>query len=105
MSRRREADPAVGEWIRERRLVRGWSVRHAASRAGVSHATWSRIERGVQGADNRFMVADIARALECAPEDLVEASVPAPDPATAAARSGVLGLRRALVDIDLTEPP
>jgi transcriptional regulator with XRE-family HTH domain len=95
----------VGERIRERRLVRGWSVRHAASRAGVSHATWSRIERGVQAADNRFMVADIARALECAPGDLVEAPVPALDRATAAARSGVLGLRRALVDIDLTEPP
>ena len=65
----------MGERIRERRLVRGWSVRHAASRAGVSHATWSRIERGIQAADNRFMVADIARALECAPGDLVELEI------------------------------
>ena len=42
----------VGERIRARRLLRGWSMRYAASRAGVSHATWSRIERGRQpGAD------------------------------------------------------
>ncbi|MDI6099016.1 helix-turn-helix transcriptional regulator [Actinoplanes sp. NEAU-A12] len=105
MTLRRSADPAVGDQIRARRLLRGWSVRYAASRAGVSHATWSRIERGLQTADNRFMLAGIAGALECAPADLAGAGVPAPDRATAAARAGVLGLRRALVDIDLTEPP
>ncbi|MFD0520219.1 helix-turn-helix domain-containing protein [Paractinoplanes durhamensis] len=67
MTPRRNADPEVGERIRARRLLRGWSIRYAASRAGVSHATWSRIERGRQAADNRFMLADIAGALECAP--------------------------------------
>lgn len=86
-------------------MLRGWSVRFAASRAGVSHATWSRIERGLQTADNRFMLADIARALECAPAELAGAVVPAPDRAVVAARAGVLGLRTALVDIDLAEPP
>jgi transcriptional regulator with XRE-family HTH domain len=105
MNPRRSGDPAVGERIRVRRLLRGWSVRYAASRAGVSHATWSRIERGLQATDNRFMLADIAGALECAPADLAGTGVPAPDRATAAARAGVLDLRRALVDIDLTEPP
>jgi transcriptional regulator with XRE-family HTH domain len=105
MGVRRGADPVVGERIRARRLLRGWSVRYAASRAGVSHATWSRIERGLQAADNRFMLADIAGALECAPADLAGVGVPAPDRATAAARAGVLGLRRALIDIDLTESP
>jgi transcriptional regulator with XRE-family HTH domain len=105
MTLRRIADPAVGERIRVRRLLRGWSVRYAASRAGVSHATWSRIERGLQTADNRFMLADIAGALGCAPADLADAGVPAVDRATAAARAGVLDLRRALVDIDLSEPP
>jgi transcriptional regulator with XRE-family HTH domain len=104
MTPRRSSDPAVGERIRARRLLRGWSVRYAASRAGVSHATWSRIERGLQGADNRFMLADIAGALECAPGDLAGTGVPAADRATAAARAGVVGLRRALIDIDLTEP-
>jgi transcriptional regulator with XRE-family HTH domain len=105
MNPRRSGDPAVGERIRVRRLLRGWSVRYAASRAGVSHATWSRIERGLQATGNRFMLSDIAGALECAPADLAGTGVPAPDRATAAARAGVLGLRRALVDIDLTEPP
>ena len=51
------------------------------------------------------MLADIAAALECSPADLAGAGVPAPDRATAAAQGGVLGLRRALVDIDLTDPP
>jgi transcriptional regulator with XRE-family HTH domain len=50
----RNADPTIGERIQARRLLRGWSIRHAAGRAGVSHATWSRIERGRQAADNRF---------------------------------------------------
>ncbi|MFI5936045.1 helix-turn-helix domain-containing protein [Actinoplanes sp. NPDC051494] len=102
---RRSTDPAVGERIRARRLHRGWSIRFAASRAGISHATWSRIERGLQASDNRFMLADIAGALECAPADLAGIAVPAPDRATAAAQGAVLGLRRALIDIDLTEPP
>jgi transcriptional regulator with XRE-family HTH domain len=105
MTPRRTPDPAVGAEIRARRLLRGWSVRFAASRAGISHATWSRIERGLQTADNRFMLAGIAGALNCAPAELSGAVVPAPDRATAAARAGVLGLRTALVDIDLTEPP
>ncbi|GIF24856.1 hypothetical protein BJ973_007116 [Actinoplanes tereljensis] len=51
------------------------------------------------------MLADIAGALECAPSDLAGTGVPAPDRATAAAHAAVLGLRRALIDIDLTEPP
>jgi transcriptional regulator with XRE-family HTH domain len=105
MTPARSADLEVGQRIRARRLLRGWSVRHAASRAGVSHATWSRIERGLQTADNRFMLAGIAGALECAPADLAGVGVPAPDRATAAARAGVAGLRRALIDIDLTEAP
>ncbi len=88
-----------------RRLLRGWSVRYAASRAGVSHATWSRIERGLQAADNRFMLADIAGALGCTAADLTGFGVPAPDRVTASAQAGVFGLRRALIDIDLTEPP
>lgn len=103
MSPRREVDPEVGARIRGRRLLKGWSVRHAASRAGVSHATWSRIERGLQGTDNRFTLADIAGALECSPAELAGTQAPA-DRATARAQAGVFGLRRALVDVDLTEP-
>jgi transcriptional regulator with XRE-family HTH domain len=95
----------IGERIRTRRLLRGWSMRHAASRAGISHATWSRIERGRQAADNRFILADIAAALECSPADLAGVPVPADDRAAMAAQASVYGIRQALVDIDLSERP
>jgi transcriptional regulator with XRE-family HTH domain len=93
----------IGERIQVRRLLRGWSVRHAASRAGLSHATWSRIERGLQAADNRFVLAEIAAALECSPAELAGTAVPAADRAATAAQASVYGIRQALVDIDLTE--
>ena len=105
MTPRPTADPSIGERIRSRRLRRGWSIRYAASRAGVSHATWSRIERGRQAADNRFVLAEIAGALECSPADLAGAAVPAADRAALAAQAAVHSLRQALVDTDLTEPP
>ncbi|MEV4640952.1 helix-turn-helix domain-containing protein [Actinoplanes sp. NPDC049548] len=104
MTPRPSADPTIGERIRARRLLRGWSIRYAASRAGISHATWSRIERGLQAADNRFVLADIAGALDCAPADLAGTPVPAADRAAVAAHAAVQGIRQALVDIDLDEP-
>src|SRR5512138_1199035 len=95
----------VGERIKARRLLRGWSVRHAASRAGISHATWSRIERGQQAADNRFMLADIAAAQECSSAEMVGVAVPAADRETVAAHVAVHAVRQALVDADLREGP
>ncbi|MFI6823426.1 helix-turn-helix domain-containing protein [Micromonospora sp. NPDC050187] len=59
----------MGDRIRARRELRGWSIRHAASRAGISHTSWSRIERGQQRTD-RYMVVDLAAALECSVVDL-----------------------------------
>jgi transcriptional regulator with XRE-family HTH domain len=103
MTSRPSPDPTIGERIRARRLLRGWSVRYSASRAGISHATWSRIERGRQAADNRFILADIAEALECSPADLAGTPVPAADRAAMAAQAGVYGIRQALVDADLSE--
>lgn len=103
MISRPSSELTVGERIRTRRLLRGWSMRYAASRAGISHATWSRIERGRQAADNRFMLADIAAALECSPVDLAGTPVPAADRAATAAHLAVYGIRQALVDIDLSE--
>jgi transcriptional regulator with XRE-family HTH domain len=95
---------SIGERIRARRLLRGWSIRHAASRAGISHTTWSRIERGRQAADNRFVLAEIAAALECAPSDLAGMPAPATDRAALAAQPAVHGIRRALVEFDVSEP-
>ncbi|MEU4427769.1 helix-turn-helix transcriptional regulator [Actinoplanes sp. NPDC024001] len=95
---------SIGDRIRARRLLRGWSIRYAASRAGVSHASWSRIERGLQAADNRFMLADLAAALDCSPTDLAGTAVPAADREAVAAHARVSAVRQALVEADLNEP-
>lgn len=63
------ADPSIGDRIRARRQLRGWSIRYAAARAGVSHTSWSRIERDAQRTD-RYMIFDLAAALECSVVDL-----------------------------------
>lgn len=65
MPRRTTNDPAIGQRIRERRTLLGWTIRFAADHAGISHSTWSRIERGTMSADNRFTLAAIAEALRC----------------------------------------
>ncbi|WP_203830901.1 helix-turn-helix domain-containing protein [Actinoplanes palleronii] len=102
MTPRPTPDPTIGDRIRDRRLRRGWSMRFAASRAGVSHATWSRIERGLQAADNRFVLADLAAALECSPAELAGTAVPAGDRDAVAAHAAVHAVRQALVDLDLS---
>jgi len=104
MPRYSNIDIAIGERIRVRRMLRGWSIRYAASRTSLSHATWSRIERGLQAADNRFVLAEIAAALECAPIDLTGVMVPAADQHAMAAQAGIRALREALVSVDLAEP-
>jgi hypothetical protein len=45
--------------------------------AGLSHATWSRIERGERSANNRFVLARMAQAMRCPVSDLTgERAVP-----------------------------
>ncbi|HEX6075110.1 MAG TPA: helix-turn-helix transcriptional regulator [Micromonosporaceae bacterium] len=105
MARRPTPDPTIGDRVRARRQIRGWSIRHAADRAGLAHTTWSRIERGLVSADNRFTVADIAAALECSVADLTGQPAASPDNATAAAQATIAGIRQALVEADLTEDP
>src|SRR3954447_22811847 len=98
MDRSTTRDMTIGERIKARRLLRTWSVRHAADRAGISHASWSRIERGLQTADNRFVLANIASALECSIIDLTGTPVPSTDRQAAAAQACVSAVRCALVD-------
>lgn len=106
MPRRPSTDTTIGERIRERRSLRGWSIRYAASRAGISHATWSRIEGGLQSADNRFVVADIAAALECSVAELVGVTGPATrDRQLVTARASVASIREALIETDSDEAP
>src|SRR5690242_7114388 len=97
-------DPGIGERIRARRQFHGWSMSYASSRAGIAGSTWSRIERGVRGTDNRFMLAKIAEALNCSMVDLVGAPTAPADVDGLGAHLALGAIRQALVDIDLDEP-
>jgi transcriptional regulator with XRE-family HTH domain len=97
-------DPSIGERIRTRRKLRGWSIRHAASRAGIAHTTWSRIERGELRTD-RYMVADIAAALECSVTDITGQPYLPSDRNLEAAHGHVEHVWRAMMAHPLTEPP
>ncbi len=108
MARRTLSDPAIGERIRDRRKLLGYSIRFAADRAGIAHTTWSRIERGLISADNRFTLAAIAEALRCPVSAL--AQTPQPTSRKEADASGaVYETMRAVIETDLafepTRPP
>lgn len=106
MPRRPSPDATIAARIRARRQDRGWSVRYAADRAGLAPSTWSRIERGLMSADNRFTLAEIAQALECSITDLTSgATAPTTDRSVAAARAHVYAVREALLEADLDERP
>ena len=105
MSRRPTPDNTIGESIQLRRRARGWSVRYAADRAGIAHTTWSRIERGLIAADNRFTLAAIAEALECSVPDLTSQPGAPADRESAEVDARVRAIRQALVEADLDEEP
>jgi transcriptional regulator with XRE-family HTH domain len=97
---------SVGAQMRLRRNARGWSRRYVADRAGIHHTTWSRLERGERGADNRYMIAKIAAALECSVAELTGQPYLLPaDTRAAEAQAGTTAVRLALVETDLGEPP
>ena len=101
MPRRTSMDTAIGQRIRERRELAGWSIRHAADRAGIAPSTWSRIEHGLISADNRTTLAAVAQALRCPATDLT--GLPA-DPVSrdrATTGGAVYETVRAVVDADL----
>lgn len=96
------ANPSIGDRIRARRQLRGWSIRHAAARAGISHTSWSRIERGIQRTD-RYMIFDLAAALECSVADLTGQPYATSDRQLEAARVDAERLWRAMVAHPITE--
>lgn len=96
------ADPSIGDRIRARRQLRGWSIRHAAARAGISHTSWSRIERGTQRTD-RYMVFDLATALECSVADLTGQPYATADRQLEAARADAERMWRAMVAHPITD--
>jgi transcriptional regulator with XRE-family HTH domain len=80
-------------------------MRFAADRAGVAHSTWSRVERGLISADNRFLIADMATALECSVTELTGQPTTPVDRDSATARASALAITQALIEVDLSEEP
>src|SRR4051794_40511421 len=101
---RKTPDPAIGQRVRDRRKKRGWSLEVVAGRAGISYSELSRIERGLVALDNRFVLADIAAALECSVEELVGERVHLADEKVQRARAQAQPLREALIETDLDYP-
>jgi transcriptional regulator with XRE-family HTH domain len=80
-------------------------VQFVASRAGIASSTLSRIERGLRSADNRYLVSDLAAALECSVADLVgQPYVPA-DRILDQAHARMPRMRAAIANSALDEPP
>lgn len=98
-------DLSIGERIKARRQLRGWSLRQAADRSGVHPATLSRIERGLASADNRFILADIATGLECSVAELTGQPAASADASVMAAQGSVAAIRQALIESDFADPP
>jgi len=96
---------SIGERIRAQRLARGLSARQAADYAGISIASWSRIENGKQSADNRFVIARIAEALRCSVAELTGRSAVPADREQAETGGTAYELMRAVVEADLTYTP
>lgn len=105
MPPRRTIDPSIGERIATRRKLLGYSVRHAADRAGLAPSTWSRIERGLASADNRFILAKLAEALKCSVHDLTGQPAEPTDRGSAETSGAVYETIRAVIESDLRCPP
>jgi len=99
------AGDTIGQRVRERRQHRGWSLRFVASRMDMSPSGLSMIERGQRSANNRYLLADLAVALECSVADLTgEPYLPA-DRQLEVAHARVNALRAALVEAAPDYPP
>lgn len=96
---------AIGQRIRERRKLLGWSIRYTADRAGVAHSTLSRIERGELTADNRFTLAAIAQALRCPVDTLTGAPADPLSRDEAETGGAVYETMRAVIEADLDYGP
>lgn len=93
----------IGQRIQTRRKLSGRSIRNLADEAGISHTTWSRIERGERGADNRVILGDIARALRCSTSELIGQPAEPTTRDEAHLAGHVNSLLAALVDTDLDD--
>jgi len=98
------AELTIGQRIRLVRQQRGLSIRQASGLAGIADSTLSRIERGERSADNRHMLADIARALRCSVADLTGEPTAVEDRTAGRVAGQVHETLQALLDTDLDLP-
>ncbi|MET7424981.1 helix-turn-helix domain-containing protein [Dactylosporangium sp. NPDC005555] len=87
------------------RLQRNWSIRHAAALAGISHVQWGRLERGERSADNRFMLAALAKALNVPLAELTGTGAIGSDHGATEAKTAVYHILQAAIEADLEDPP
>jgi transcriptional regulator with XRE-family HTH domain len=99
------AGASIGARIAARRQLLGISVRQAADRAGLNASTWSRIERGLLGADNRVTLAKIAEALKCSSVDLAGLPGTPTDAVGAETHGAAYETIRAVIESDLRYEP
>lgn len=98
-------DASIGQRLEALRKARKLSVRQVAQLAGINPSSLSRIERGLRPADNRYLVADLAIALECQVTDITGQPIIPGDRSFGAVQAAVGRVRAALVEIDLDEQP
>lgn len=104
MPRAEQHEDNIGVRLRALRERRGWSIRFVASRADINASTLSRLERGLRSSSNRFLLHDLAAALECSVVDITGQPYPASDAALERAHRGMTALRAALVEAAPDEP-
>lgn len=99
------AGESVGARIRTLRERREWSGRFLASRMNINPSTLSRIERGERSANNRYLIQDLAAALECSVTDITGQPYAPADRELETAHARVHTLRTVLVNAASDEPP
>ncbi|MGH3984360.1 MAG: helix-turn-helix domain-containing protein [Pseudonocardiaceae bacterium] len=81
---------AIGRRLRQIRHARRKSLRVVAGLAGISASYLSRLESGQRALDRRSLIIALANALEVAPTELTETTLPASsEPGTDLARDAI----------------
>ncbi|MEV0733603.1 helix-turn-helix transcriptional regulator [Polymorphospora sp. NPDC050346] len=105
MRSRSIATEPIGDRLRMLRLQRNWSIRHAASLAGISHVQWGRLERGERSADNRFMLAALAKALNVPLAELTGSGAVGLEHGGTEAKTAIYHTMQAVIEADLEDAP
>lgn len=100
------AETSVGDRIRARRHQLGLSLRVVADRAQMTHTSLSRMERGLYGTSDRFVLARLAEALHCHVDLLTGIVVPGGADAAETNAAAYDAVRAILTcDLEFAPPP